>query len=120
MAGRVENLKAWPKGTSGNPGGRPKKKAITEELERLLEQEAPNANGQTWAAVIAETLVKLARQGDVKAAREVADRTEGRTVQSLNVSAETQLTLEERREELRELLGRLSRGESLIQGVSHE
>jgi hypothetical protein len=38
------NLKPWPKGVSGNPGGRPKKKAITEELERLLEEEAPNGD----------------------------------------------------------------------------
>ena len=36
MSDRTANLKPWPKGVSGNPGGRPKKKAITEELERLL------------------------------------------------------------------------------------
>ena len=50
------NLKPWPKGVSGNPGGRPKMKPVTEELERLLQQEAPEKNGQTWAALIAERL----------------------------------------------------------------
>ncbi len=37
MAGRVENLRPWQPGQSGNPGGRPKKKPITEELERPLD-----------------------------------------------------------------------------------
>jgi hypothetical protein len=62
----TQNLKPWPKGVSGNPGGRPKVKPLTEELERLLEQEAPKSNGQTWAAAIAEALLGKARKGDLK------------------------------------------------------
>jgi hypothetical protein len=37
VAGRIENLKPWKPGESGNPGGRPKTKAITAELQCLLE-----------------------------------------------------------------------------------
>ena len=48
------NLRPWPKGVSGNPSGRPTKKLITSELERLLEREAPRVNGKTYAVVIAE------------------------------------------------------------------
>ena len=70
MSDRTANLKPWPKGVSGNPGGRPKKKAITEELERLLEEEAPNGDGKTWAATIAEALLKQAAKGDVRAITE--------------------------------------------------
>ena len=81
MAGHAQNLKPWPKGVSGNPGGRPKKKLITNELERLLEQEAPEATGKTWAAVIAEVLLNQARRGDVRAIAELANRIEGKPLQ---------------------------------------
>jgi hypothetical protein len=56
---------------SPNPGGRPKKRPVTDELERLLEQTAPDARGKTWAAVIAETLLKQARKGNVRAIAEI-------------------------------------------------
>jgi hypothetical protein len=39
---------------SGNPGGRPKTKPLSEEIERLLQEKAPEKKGQTWAALIAE------------------------------------------------------------------
>jgi len=36
VAGRVENLKPWKPGQSGNPSGRPKRRLIDEALEELL------------------------------------------------------------------------------------
>jgi len=30
---RTKNLKPWPKGVSGSPGGRPKRKPVTEALQ---------------------------------------------------------------------------------------
>jgi hypothetical protein len=83
VSDRTANLKPWLKGVSGNPGGRPKKKAITEELERLLEEEAPNGDGKTWAAAIAEALLKQAAKGDVRAITELANRVEGKPVQAV-------------------------------------
>lgn len=68
MTGRIENLRPWKSGESGNPGGRPKTKPLTSELERRLEQEAPKGKGHTWAVVIAEALLAKARKGDVRAA----------------------------------------------------
>lgn len=79
---RTQNLKPWRKGVSGNPGGRPKKK-LTDELERLLQQEAPGAKGKTWAAVIAEALLGHARKDDVKAIAELASRVEGKPLQAV-------------------------------------
>ena len=36
-----QNLKPWPKGVSGNPEGRQKTKLTTDQLVRLLGEEAP-------------------------------------------------------------------------------
>ena len=88
MAGRVENLKPWKPGESGNPGGRPKTKPLTEELQRLLEQAAPKGKGRTWAAVIAEALLTKACKGDVRAIAELANRVEGRPFQAVGVDVE--------------------------------
>jgi len=90
------NLKPWPKGVSGNPGGRPKMKPVTEELERLLQQEAPEKNGQTWAALIAEALVRRAANGDVQAIAEVANRLEGRPAQAVSLDVNPLDNLAER------------------------
>jgi hypothetical protein len=95
----AQNLKPWPKGVSGNPGGRPKTKPFTEELARLLEQKAPKGRGQTWAAVIAQALLLKARKGDVRAITELANRTEGKPLQSVELDAG--FSIAERLEEAR-------------------
>jgi len=94
--GKTENLKPWQPGQSGNPGGRPRTKLITSELERMLEQEAPAANGKTWAAVIAEALLKKARKGDVRAIAELANRVEGKARQTVDLELDVQSDLMER------------------------
>ncbi|PYX76816.1 MAG: hypothetical protein DMG72_03835 [Acidobacteria bacterium] len=74
----MENLKPWAKGVSGNPGGRPRTAPITELLRELLQKPCPgDTQNRTYAHKIAEAMLKRASQGDVRAAREVADRTEG-------------------------------------------
>ena len=85
MTGNTRNLKPWPKGVSGNPGGRPHAKPLTEEIERQLGQEAPNGKGQTWAAVIAKALLTRAAKGDIRAIAELANRVEGKPFQALAV-----------------------------------
>jgi hypothetical protein len=42
VAGRVENLKPWPKGVSGNPAGRPKND-ISVEIARAVFENNPEA-----------------------------------------------------------------------------
>ena len=90
MSGTTENLRPWPKGVSGNPGGRPKTKPLTEELERLLEQEAPNGKGETWGARIAKALVVKASKGDVRAISELANRLEGKPLQAIEMDENVQ------------------------------
>jgi L-rhamnose isomerase len=92
MAGRIQNAKPRRKGTTGNPGGRPRRKLVTDELERLLEEEAPDGKGKTWAALIAETLLKQARKGNVRPIVEIIYRVEGKARPPAEVSDEVSLT----------------------------
>lgn len=99
--GRVENLKPWPKGVSGNPGGRPKVKALSHAYRAHLEQVVPtDPEGRTYAEVIAAMLAKKAVEGDVAAARELADRTEGRAPQSVTLEKPEDPLLKKPRHEL--------------------
>lgn len=86
--GRPENLRPpWKKGESGNPGGRPKKTLLTDAYRAVLEKPYPgDKEGRTYAEVIAERVAKeAAKKGSVHAASEIADRTEGRPPQALEV-----------------------------------
>jgi len=63
-SGRVENLKPWAKGVSGNPGGRPRTAPITELLRELLQKPCPgDTQNRTYAHKIAEAMLKRASQG---------------------------------------------------------
>ena len=74
--GKAHRLK---KGQSGNPSGRPKSKMLSDAYRSKLEESVPNdPEGRTWAELIAEAQVRDAVRGNVQAAREIADRTEGR------------------------------------------
>ena len=73
----------WKKGTSGNPGGRPKSRLLSEALRtRLAEIKPGDPAGRTYAEVVAENLIEIACSegpGAVNAASEFADRLEGRS-----------------------------------------
>ena len=87
MAGRTQNLKPWSKGVSGNPGGRPKKTRFADACRELLSRPAPgDKSGRSYAEAIAEKLAKKALAGDIPAAREIADRAEGKARQAMEVS----------------------------------
>jgi hypothetical protein len=72
-------------GASGNPDGRPKLTLLSEAIRAQLAVVAPEADEKTYAEVIAEKLCTEAASGNVNAAREIADRTEGKPKQSLDV-----------------------------------
>jgi hypothetical protein len=80
----------WKKGQSGNPSGRPKSKTLSNAYRNKLEEVVPNdPEGRTWAELIAEAQVRDAVRGNVQAAREIADRTEGRARQSIEFEDKT-------------------------------
>jgi hypothetical protein len=68
---------AWKPGQSGNPKGRPKGRIFEARIRKIL-QETDDASGMTFEELIVRALVDAARFGDVKAIREVLDRTDGK------------------------------------------
>ena len=71
----------WKPGQSGNPGGRPKWKPISDELRRFAEQEG-------IVKGVALAMYAKAEKGDVSAANFIADRIEGKVAQSIGGSTE--------------------------------
>ena len=107
---RVANLKPWKPGQSGNPGGRPKKKPITELYEQLLN------DGATVKAIRAAILrnFKSGKTAFVPLLREIADRVEGKVTQPIDakVTEVTQLTDDELRNEIQRLTEELNAAEN--------
>lgn len=77
----------WKPGESGNPAGRPKSATLSEAYRaRLNEVDPDDPHGRSFMDVIADRIVARAAKGLVKAATELADRTEGKAPQSLSLS----------------------------------
>ena len=78
------NRHGFKPGQSGNPGGRPKSKQITQAYQELLET-VDRKSGKTWAQIIAENIVKEALNNNLAAVKEITDRTEGKAAQAVVV-----------------------------------
>lgn len=79
------NKYGFKPGQSGNPGGRPKRTRLT---DALLAQLAELDKGEeTTAEAVARALIRQALGGNVQAIREIADRTEGKPRQAIDVNA---------------------------------
>jgi hypothetical protein len=75
----------FPKGESGNPSGRPKLTRLTDALRVQLAETNPDAPEETIAEQIARALISEAKTGNVQAIREIADRTEGKPKQAIDL-----------------------------------
>lgn len=84
------NKYAWKKGQSGNPDGVSKARLLSEAYRAAL-KESPYDDPRTYAAIVAAAIVKAAASGDVAAARELADRTEGRPRQAVDISTDDRM-----------------------------
>ncbi len=86
----------WKPGQSGNPKGRPKSITLSEAYRRELARPDPDdEHGRTFAEVIAARMIVRAKDGDVQAMREMADRTEGKPKQTVTLSMEKRDQLEQ-------------------------
>lgn len=69
-------------GVSGNPGGRPKFRALSKAAREELDKINP-VTGLTAAQEIVNALIKEAKRGNVWAARELRDWSEGKLPQTI-------------------------------------
>ena|SRR6266481_7897145 len=86
--GRLENLRPWPKGVSGNPGGRPKgivAKAVTRELNRKI----PGADETVLRAYVRKYIEEAIKECDAARFTSIRDTVDGRP--SANESERTNI-----------------------------
>jgi hypothetical protein len=81
------NNNGFKPGQSGNPAGRPKSITLSEALRMELAKANPQGDGeQTYAEAIAQMLCEQAAEhNNIMAAKEIADRTEGKPRQTVDV-----------------------------------
>lgn len=80
-----ENLKPFPKGTSGNPNGRPKKLPKIDDLLQDILGSQDDRDSEAHAILMG--LVKQAKSGNVKAAEILLDRAYGKAQQFIDHSS---------------------------------
>jgi|HubBroStandDraft_6_1064221.scaffolds.fasta_scaffold275805_1 hypothetical protein len=82
----LANLRHFQKGRSGNPGGRPKT-LITDAYRRVAKKKYPNdPENRTYAQLVAEGQFRAAIKGKTEAAKEIAERLEGKVPQATHLS----------------------------------
>jgi len=79
----------WKKGQSGNPRGRPAKgKAMSEELRRLLQRQAPGKKETNLEVIVAKLVALALEGGQLDAIKYICDRLEGRPPQAIELGGD--------------------------------
>jgi len=82
----------FAKGTSGNPGGRPKELIWRDAIHRAVKRVAEDGD-QKQLDRLADQLVAAGLEGDISALREIGDRLDGKPSQALAVDGEIPLAI---------------------------
>jgi hypothetical protein len=103
--GRIENLKPWKPGQSGNSQGYSRKRRIQDRLNEILDR---TRDGKTIEEAICEQIAHSALHGDINAFVAIADRTDGKPRQAIEHSGpdggSIPITLPEVQKRIAELL----------------
>jgi hypothetical protein len=78
---------AWKPGQSGNPAGRPVDQ-ITPHLRAIAKEQYPGQDEKTYGRMVAQALYERALMGDVQAIKEILDRLDGKSKQTVAVETE--------------------------------
>lgn len=81
----------WKPGQTGNPGGRPRTKPITDRVRDALEE--IGEDGRPLAAAVVREWLQMIVDGDLAALRELLDRVEGPLTQALKHEHDGGLTV---------------------------
>src|SRR5882724_9019661 len=92
--GNPKNLKSWKPGQSGNPGGRPKKRPVTDYYADILDKPLPDQlvallkvkRGTTYGEAIALGQAVSAIKGRADSAREIREALEGKATQRVELA----------------------------------
>jgi hypothetical protein len=76
VAERVQNLKPWPKGVSGNPAGRPKRD-ISSEIAQAVFEKNPEA--------IYRGMLRMLKKGDARIFKVLSERAYGKVKEQIEV-----------------------------------
>lgn len=90
--GRIENLKPWKPGESGNLSGRPRRRPISDRYAELAEVLLPEKDrikhslwkGATYGAALVLSVFKAALNGRTDAVREIREAIEGKAPQRID------------------------------------
>ncbi len=85
---------SFPKGTSGNPGGRPKRSWTFQSLmEQAVEEVVQTKEGLSLPVktLVAKRLVAMAINGDIQAMKEIFNRMDGLPKRSIELTNNTDL-----------------------------
>ena len=66
---RLENLKPFAAGQSGNPGGRPKRKMFSDWAKKIGDEPAHQGSERTNAEIVMRQMFDMAKAGDVSATK---------------------------------------------------
>lgn len=132
---RIDNLKPFRPGQSGNPKGRPKgtvgltnilREALNNSKYSVVEGELLNDENEPTGTMvkirakyptvknIVSTVLNLAKNGNMRAIEFIFDRIEGKPSQNINTNLNTRVpdkvefTEEEKKKEIKRLLKRLN------------
>jgi len=83
---QMEARKWKPGQSSPNPHGRPRTKLLSEAY-RVVLADLEGTGNRSVAESIATAMARKAMKGNIPAARELADRTEGKPLQALRIEA---------------------------------